>query len=144
MKKNKYYCRIDGTIYNLKSIQEMIDSEERTGPIYISLLEDYKLPEKYADRLTYYIYEKNSIPADLDVAWDEIRDRNSQDNQNNQNSQSNRNAKNLESRKKPHCPKCGSASITVATRGSTLLYGIWGSNDPVNYCISCGYKWEPR
>jgi len=126
MDKNKYYCRIDGTIYNLKSIQQMIDSGEKTGPIYISLLEDYKLPEEYADRLTYYIYENNSIPADLDVAWEEIL------------------AKNVESRNIPSCPNCQSNNITVATRGYTFSRGIWGSNDPVNYCVKCGYKWEPR
>jgi len=44
----------------------------------------------------------------------------------------------------PSCPRCGSKSITAATKGFTLLEGIWGSNDPVNYCKNCGHKWKPR
>lgn len=41
------------------------------------------------------------------------------------------------------CPKCGSSSIGVTTRGFSLVTGFIGSGSPRNVCQQCGYKWKP-
>lgn len=41
------------------------------------------------------------------------------------------------------CPKCGSTSIGVTTRGFSLMTGFIGSGSPRNVCQQCGYKWKP-
>ena len=47
-------------------------------------------------------------------------------------------------RSKPHCPRCGSTSITAGQRGYSLLTGFLGSGSTVNRCANCGHKWKPR
>lgn len=59
----------------------------------------------------------------------------------------------------PHCPKCGSTSITAAkkgfgvgkalagavvTGGVGLLAGFIGSGKVELICMNCGHKWTPR
>lgn len=43
----------------------------------------------------------------------------------------------------PRCPKCGSTSIGITTRGYSLLSGFLGSGKPINVCQRCGHKWKP-
>lgn len=43
----------------------------------------------------------------------------------------------------PHCPRCGSTSITAGQRGYSLLTGFIGSGKTVNRCANCGHKWKP-
>lgn len=46
-------------------------------------------------------------------------------------------------RDKPKCPKCGSTYVALGTRGWSMLTGMIGSNNPMNVCQTCGYKWKP-
>lgn len=43
----------------------------------------------------------------------------------------------------PHCPKCGSTSISTVNRGFSIVTGFIGSGSPRNVCQKCGYKWKP-
>lgn len=44
---------------------------------------------------------------------------------------------------KPHCPKCGSTSITAGQKGYSFWTGFLGSNKTVNRCSNCGHTWKP-
>lgn len=44
----------------------------------------------------------------------------------------------------PHCPKCGSTSITTGARGINWFWGTIGSGKTVNRCANCGYTWKPN
>ena len=41
------------------------------------------------------------------------------------------------------CPKCGSTSVSVGQRGYSTFWGFWGSNNTMNRCAKCGFKWQP-
>lgn len=41
------------------------------------------------------------------------------------------------------CPKCKSTAVTTGQRGYSLMFGFIGSDDTVNRCGNCGYKWKP-
>lgn len=41
------------------------------------------------------------------------------------------------------CPRCKSTAITTGQRGYSLISGFIGSNDTINRCGNCGYKWKP-
>lgn len=41
------------------------------------------------------------------------------------------------------CPKCGSYNISIGQRGYSILTGFLGSNQTMNRCGSCGYRWNP-
>lgn len=43
----------------------------------------------------------------------------------------------------PHCPKCGSTSISTINKGFSVITGFIGSGSPRNVCQKCGYKWKP-
>ena len=66
MSKNRYYCRIDGTIYNLEKIQKIIDENPQNidkGRIFITAIEEYGLPEN--NMLDQVIaFNNNQIPTD--------------------------------------------------------------------------------
>lgn len=42
------------------------------------------------------------------------------------------------------CPKCKSTAVQIGKRGFSLLWGFFGSNQTVNRCGNCGYKWVPK
>lgn len=42
------------------------------------------------------------------------------------------------------CPKCGSTAVSTGERGYSLLTGFIGSDQTMNRCGKCGYKWKPR
>lgn len=42
------------------------------------------------------------------------------------------------------CPRCGSESISVGTRGYTITTGFIGSGNVRCVCLNCGYKWKPK
>ena len=44
----------------------------------------------------------------------------------------------------PHCPKCGSTSISTGARGVNYLWGFIGASKTVNRCSNCGYTWKPK
>lgn len=43
----------------------------------------------------------------------------------------------------PKCPKCGSTHIEATQRGYSGFWGFLGSGITMNYCKSCGNKWNP-
>lgn len=44
----------------------------------------------------------------------------------------------------PKCPKCGSTAISTGARGFSIVTGFLGSDQTVNRCGNCGYKWKPK
>ena len=44
----------------------------------------------------------------------------------------------------PHCPRCGSTSISTGSRGWKWTTGFIGSGKTVNRCANCGHIWEPK
>ena len=44
----------------------------------------------------------------------------------------------------PHCPKCGSTSISTGARGVNYLWGFIGASKTVNRCSNCGHTWKPK
>ena len=39
------------------------------------------------------------------------------------------------------CPRCGSTSVVMVPRGSSLIWGEVGAKLPKNMCQKCGHKW---
>jgi hypothetical protein len=46
--------------------------------------------------------------------------------------------------KVPHCPKCGSTSISTGARGVNHFWGFIGASQTVNRCANCGHTWKPN
>ena len=44
----------------------------------------------------------------------------------------------------PHCPRCGSTSISTGARGVNQFWGFIGASKTVNRCAKCGHMWEPK
>lgn len=44
---------------------------------------------------------------------------------------------------KVKCPHCGSTQIETGQKGYTMATGFIGSNQTMNRCAKCGYKWKP-
>lgn len=44
----------------------------------------------------------------------------------------------------PHCPRCGSTSITASARGVNFTWGLIGASKTVNRCMNCGHTWKPK
>jgi len=121
MSKNKYYCKIDETIYNLKEVQELIRSKEDWKAIeqIVKIVQcDYGIAGNI------FMHIKNNhdeIPPFINSS---IQPNTTQSSQ-------------------PKCPRCGSTVITTGRRGYSLLTGFIGSNKTVNRCANCGYSWKP-
>jgi len=120
MGKNKYYCKIDGKVYNFQKYVELMKENREWDAVEFVVKEtgyDYGVSgniSMYIRALDFEIpafIETSKLPAEL---------------------------KRLEAQEPPQCPRCSSTYITVATEGS------WGINNPVNYCIKCGHRWNPR
>ncbi len=79
MEENKYYCRINGEVYNLKKIQDIMDEDPETlggVEIYLTLLREYHVPDNTAYLLSKIIKEIKEIPADYNEALKEYQARN--------------------------------------------------------------------
>ena len=128
MGKNKYYCKIDGKIYNLKKIQDIIDENPEhpdIAKIYIAAVEEYHLPTNtMLDSVI--TFNNNEIPADYNEALKKMQ---------------NQNQASLS-----RCPRCGSTNIKY-----NLEFASWMAaqgQEPVsdsvlkdNKCGNCGFKW---
>ncbi|EEG75426.1 hypothetical protein CLOHYLEM_04436 [[Clostridium] hylemonae DSM 15053] len=118
MGKNKYYCKIDGKIYNLKKIQDIIDENPEhpdIAKIYIAAVEEYHLPTNtMLDSVI--TFNNNEIPADYNEALKRMQEYNQ--------------ASLPKSPLKPCCPRCGSTNI----RG----HRPWSAHSACNHC---GYTW---
>ena len=75
---NKYYCRIDGALYDLKKIQDIIDANPKYlgGEIDMVLSEEYHIPDPISYLLADIIEETKEIPADYNEALKEYQARN--------------------------------------------------------------------
>ena len=128
---NKYYCRIDGALYDLKKIQDIIDANPKYlgGEISMALWEEYHIPDLTAFLLGDIIEETKEIPADYNEALKEYQARNRKkygiperfrhsDDSNDKNSRNR------------GCPRCGSTYISKP---------IWSLYD--YKCKTCGHEW---
>ena len=131
MGENRYYCRIDGEVYNLKKIQDIIDadSEDMGWEIDMALTEEYHVSDLVASLLSNIIEETKEIPADYNEALKEYQARNRKkygiperfrhsDDSNDKNSRNR------------GCPRCGSTYISKP---------IWSLYD--YKCKTCGHEW---
>lgn len=136
MGKNKYYCKINGKVENLEDIQNLIDENELTGKITLTMYEKYGWDIQDAILFEEVIkFNNNEIPADYNECLERMR---------------NHNARSVEiaTANKPKCPTCGSYSIskiTVTKKATkTFLFGIFGAMDDAGKtwkCNKCGSKW---
>ena len=130
MGKNKYYCKINGTIENLEDIQNLIDKNEFSGKITLTMYEKYGWDIQDAILFEDVIkFNNNEIPADYNECLERMRARNSARHSN-----------------VPKCPTCGSTniekiSVTKKVTGG-FLFGLF-SSDVRNtmHCKKCGHKW---
>ena len=133
MGKNKYYCKIDGKVYNLKKIQDIIDENpERPdiARIYVTAVEEYHLPSDIMID-SVITFNNNEIPADYNETLRKMQEHNK--------------AKLKKLPPKPRCPRCGSYKIVrpiIYPIGGELVYRIQDTNPLVRHeCQKCGYKW---
>ena len=136
MGKNKYYCKIDGKVYNLEKIQDIIDKNPEhpdIAKIYITAVEEYHLPTNtMLDSVI--TFNNNEIPADYDEALKRMQEHNQ--------------ASIPKSPPKPRCPRCGSTNIKKLKRfvsPAMIESGLVGSADYVPFksyrCNNCRYTW---
>lgn len=135
MDKNKYYCRIDGKIYNLQKIQKIIDENPENinkGKIFLLSVEEYGLPEN--NMLDQVIaFNNNQIPADYNEALERMR-------------ASNRARREKVESSKPKCPHCQSTNIAKisGTERAMSVIGLGILSKKINKsfkCKNCGYTW---
>jgi hypothetical protein len=70
MGDKNYYCKIDGTVYNLKKIQDIIDENPeklKGGDIFLTFVEGYHLPSVTANTLTQIIKKTGKIPTEYNT-----------------------------------------------------------------------------
>lgn len=132
MNKNKYYCRIDGTIHNLQDIQELIDRKEDGGKIILAMNENHGL--EFMDAVLFVdVLEFNNfeIPADYNECLERMKAMNR-----------------LSHKESPSikCPICGSTSVwhvPMLLRILTLFARNKSRVDGGEYeCRKCGYTWN--
>lgn len=135
MDKNKYYCRINGKIYNLKKIQEIIDENPKNpnaGKIFLAAVEEYGLPtDNILDRVI--AFNNNQIPADYNEALEKMR-------------ANNRARREKAEAFKPKCPTCKSTNIRKIGTGERVasVVGLGLLSKKINKtwkCNNCGHTW---
>lgn len=129
MDKNKYYCRINGRIYNLEKIQNVLDKNPQNpnyGEVFILAVEEYKLPESIMlDEVIKF--NNNEIPADYNECLKRMQDYN----------QRRVNVNTVT------CPYCHSSNVKKITNTSravhTALFGVFslGRNSKNYHCNKC-------
>nr|WP_244330925.1 hypothetical protein [[Clostridium] hylemonae] len=118
MGKNKYYCKIDGVIYNLSDVQEVLDGKSERNIILI-MNEEHGMDIVSANTFESVLrFNNNEIPSDYNEAlrrWQEYNQ-----------------ARMPKSPPKPRCPRCGSTDIR-------RRQGLVGTNLFEEYyiCYSC-------
>lgn len=138
MQKNKYYCRIDGKIYNLKKIQDIIDentSKPNYGKIFLASIEEYGLPEdNFLDQLIKF--NNNEIPADYNECLERMKARNrAEANAIRANSGKPTNSVNC-----PYCKSTNTTKISNAKKAVAVgLFGIFGMSKASKqwHCNNC-------
>lgn len=128
MGPNKYYCKIDGKVYNLKKVQDIIDENPEnpdTAKIYIMLYKEFKFSNSICNMLSLMIKETKEIPADYNESLKELQERN----------RARLGITNVP-QKKPRCPRCGSTDIETLHRSFDNFRIV------KNRCNSCGETWR--
>ncbi|WP_138262098.1 hypothetical protein [[Clostridium] hylemonae] len=126
MSKNRYYCKIDGKIYNLKKIQDIIDENPEhpdIAKIYIAAVEEYHLPTNtMLDSVI--TFNNNEIPADYNEALKRMQEYNQ--------------ASLPKNSPKPRCPRCGSTDIRQWYAPIDIDSGSYVKRWS---CNKCGKSW---
>ncbi|BDF05062.1 hypothetical protein [[Clostridium] hylemonae] len=124
MSKNRYYCKIDGKIYNLKKIQDIIDENPEhpdIAKIYIAAVEEYHLPTNtMLDSVI--TFNNNEIPADYNEALKRMQEYNQ--------------ASLPKSPPKPRCPRCGSTDIRQNHRVVNSDIGLYEKYYICHNCLN--------
>lgn len=127
--ENTHYCKINGKIYNLDKVQEIIDFYN--GEIDSKCrndIEGYLLqyPEiEFADTCGFVEalkFNDNKIPEDLDETLDALRKHNK-----------------ILRGNLPDCPSCGSSSVAKISYWDKSWWN--GKQSKTFECHRCGYTW---
>ena len=131
MDKNKYYCRINGTIYNLRDVQDIIDGNDTENHITDVMVHKYGY-----DPLDALLFEdvvkfnNNKIPADYNECLERMR------------------AYNRSKHSKTptiKCPVCGSSNVGPLSTTLRLLGAFSLGRCRAAWCQfqcnHCGYMW---
>lgn len=120
MAKNKYYCKINGTIYNLSGAQDILDGKSDQN-LVMWLYENHIFDDTIDANIFSLVVEFNNgeIPADYEEALKEYQESN---------------------RKKSGIPKCFQQTYRCPRCGSTYISKpIWSLYD--YKCKTCGHEW---
>ncbi len=124
MGKNKYYCKIDGKVYNLKKIQDIIDENPEhpdIARIYVTAVEEYHLPSNtMIDSVI--TFNNNEIPADYNEALRKMQEHNK--------------AKLKKLPPKSRCPRCGSTDIKYCQGLVNSEIGLYEQYYICNNCFN--------
>lgn len=121
--KPKPYCRINGTIYNLSFIQDILDGKiDKTIPF--AMFESGIFGEDMFEAMLFedvIVFNNNEIPLDYNAKLDEARAYNRAQ---------------IDKIPRPKCPTCSSTNIR--------RLGFWENYSycPKTFvCNNCGYEW---
>lgn len=137
MGKNKYYCKINGTIENLEDIQNLIDKNEFSGKITLTMYEKYGWNIQDAILFEDVIkFNNNEIPADYNECLERMRARNRAE----ANAIRANSGKPTNSIKCPYCKSTNTTKISNAKKAVAVgLFGIFGMSKASKqwHCNSC-------
>ena len=149
-KTNKAICNILGENYDLTFLNELL----KQGKYYQLFLNSSQIKDGYFAKhntkvLTYlwhYIDDYNEIPNEItQQSLDSMKPTTNLDLMRRwQQWENNPSIKDAYQSGQVICPKCGSPSIATGQRGFSLVSGFIGSNQTMNRCAKCGYKWKPK
>ena len=137
MGKNKYYCKINGTIENLEDIQNLIDKNEFSGKITLTMYEKYGWNIQDAILFEDVIkFNNNEIPADYNECLERMKARNRAE----ANAIRANSGKPTNSVKCPYCKSTNTTKISNAKKAVAVgLFGIFGMSKASKqwHCNSC-------
>lgn len=131
MGKNKYYCRINGRIENLKDIQDILDGVSQED-ITLTMCHKYGFDPLDALQFEDVIeFNNNEIPADYNECLERMKARNRS---------THKDSLTIK------CPTCGSTSVRCISSGvkwASALFGSWYDKTARSQfeCQHCGYMW---
>ena len=137
MGKNKYYCKINGTIENLEDVQNLIDKNEFSGKITLTMYEKYGWNIQDAILFEDVIkFNNNEIPADYNECLERMKARNRAE----ANAIRANSGKPTNSVKCPYCKSTNTTKISNAKKAVAVgLFGIFGMSKASKqwHCNSC-------
>lgn len=130
MGKNKYYCRINGRIENLKDIQDILDGVSQED-ITMTMCHKYGFDPLDALQFEDVIeFNNNEIPADYNECLERMKARNRS---------THKNSPTIK------CPICGSTNVGPLSTFERLLGAFSMGRSRLSYvsmeCKHCGYMW---